>query len=232
MLAEQIHKLPREWRELLIPLMSEPWFSHLEVQLSTAYYDDICAPAPNDWLRALTFCGPDQIRAVITGQDPYHGPGQAHGLAFSVAGTQKLPPSLRNIYKELGAFENLGAATTAGLFAPSGDLSRWAEQGVLLLNETLTVQLGKAGSHSDMPWRKFTAAITAALTDRPVAFMLWGAHARSRASELASLNSEHLILEAPHPSPLSAYRGFFGCGHFERVNQWLERRGESPIDWL
>ena len=226
MLVEQINKLPHDWQELLLPLRLEPWFEDLQCQLKIAYQTDPCAPAPDDWLRALTFCSPHEIKVVITGQDPYHGPGQAHGLSFSVAGDQKLPPSLRNIYKELGA------TSFEGLFAPTGDLSRWAEQGVLLLNETLSVQLGQAGSHGGMPWQKFTSAITSALTERPVVFMLWGAHARSHASELAALHAEHLILEAPHPSPLSAYRGFFGCGHFTQANQWLAQRGETPIEWL
>lgn len=194
--------------------------------VNKAYAEGPCHPRPEDWFRALKLVGsPKKVRVVILGQDPYHGPSQANGLAFSVNQGVALPPSLRNIFKELSR-DGLGVPPV------HGDLSAWAAQGVLLLNDVLSVGQGQAASHSRFGWQAVTRAILEQLTHRPVVFLLWGRHARMRAAELQSLHPEHQILQAPHPSPLSAHRGFLGCGHFSKVNQWLSSRGESEIQWL
>lgn len=167
------------------------------------------------------------VRVVILGQDPYHGPGQAHGLAFSVAHGVKVPPSLVNIYKEI--------ESDLGLPRPShGNLSHWAKQGVLLLNNALTVEDGIAGSHHNRGWEVLTDAAVAAVAARPVpsVFMLWGSHAQRKAAMVPGLESgSHLVLKAPHPSPLSAHRGFLGCRHFSQANAFLEAHGRGTIDW-
>lgn len=202
-------------------------------------------PPRGQELRALALTPWDAVRVVILGQDPYHGPGQAHGLAFSVCEGTPLPRSLRNIYKELAA--DLGTATTARPAlptaatlmrpvqvpppAPSGDLTRWAQQGVLLLNTVLTVEDGAPRSHARLGWDELTRGIITALGQRavPTAFLLWGGPARSYADLVRA--PQHLVLEAAHPSPLSASRGFFGCRHFSQVNAWLQSQGLSPINW-
>lgn len=228
LLSNQIEMLSPAWRGVLWPMRHEDWFAELEGALDSAFHlgQPPCAPKPSDWLRALRFCEPCDVRVVITGQDPYHGVGQANGLAFSVGSGQQLPPSLRNIFREIGPDGN-------GFPRVDGNLSDWAECGVLLLNDVLTVELGQPGSHGHMPWCRFTSAIIKVLNLRPVAFLLWGARARRHAVAIANSSSDHqhLILEAPHPSPLSAYRGFFDCGHFEAVNDWLRKRGEAPVNW-
>lgn len=188
--------------------------------------DGRCCPEPKRWFAALQQVkAPSRVRVVILGQDPYHGPGQANGLAFSVTRGQPIPPSLRNIYREI-------QSDVGGTPPVHGDLSGWSEQGVLLLNAVLSVSEGKAGSHQGKGWETLTESILSALTLRPVAFLLWGRHARSHADSIRALREDHLILEAPHPSPLSAHRGFFGSGHFSSVNRWLEGRGEEPVDWM
>ena len=165
---------------------------------------------------------------VILGQDPYHGPGQAHGLAFSVKDGVKPPPSLANIYKELEA--DLGIARPQ-----SGNLTPWAKQGVLLLNNTLTVEAGKAGSHAGRGWDAITDAAVAAVADRDAAcvFILWGSHAAKKASRIKALGrrSDHLVIKSPHPSPLSAHRGFFGSKPFSQTNDFLEAQGIEPVNW-
>ncbi|PKP61566.1 MAG: uracil-DNA glycosylase, partial [Alphaproteobacteria bacterium HGW-Alphaproteobacteria-9] len=170
----------------------------------------------------------DDVRCVILGQDPYHGPGQAHGLAFSVQDGVRLPPSLVNIYKELEADLGLPRAAT-------GDLTRWARQGVLLLNNTLTVEGGQAGSHAGRGWDAITDACVAAAAQRdaPTVFILWGSHARKKASRIPALgrSSAHLVLTSAHPSPLSALNGFFGSRPFSQTNAFLEQRGRGVIDW-
>ncbi|MCK9239146.1 uracil-DNA glycosylase [Desulfocurvus sp.] len=172
-------------------------------------------------LRALELTPFSAVRVVILGQDPYHGPGQAHGLAFSVPRGVAPPPSLRNIFKEIGA--------PAGM---SPDLTPWAEQGVLLLNAVLTVAAGQAGSHARLGWQELTDAVVAALARgrEGLVFLLWGAQARAKAALVDP--GRHLVLEAAHPSPLSAHRGFLGCGHFVRANAWLAARGQAPVDWI
>ena len=181
-------------------------------------------PKASNWFRALDLTPLDAVRVVIIGQDPYHGPGQAHGLCFSVPAGVQPPPSLVNIYKELES--DLGIRP-----ASHGFLEHWANQGVLLLNSVLTVEMGRAASHRDRGWERFTDAIIAEVNARtePVVFMLWGSYAQKKAAFVDA--SRHLVLKAPHPSPLSAHSGFFGCRHFSKANAFLEQRGLAPIDW-
>lgn len=182
---------------------------------------------PPDPLRALSLAGPEAVGVVILGQDPYHGPGQAEGLAFSVAPGVKMPPSLRNIIKEL-------QRDTGAVPPVQGSLVRWAEQGVLLLNTCLTVEDGRPASHAGQGWELLTDAVISRCSDAgpPKAFLLWGAHAQKKMPLIDP--SRHLVLCANHPSPLSAARGpvpFLGCGHFSQANRWLEEKGRSPIRW-
>jgi len=184
-------------------------------------------PPQGSRLRALELTPLDAVKVVILGQDPYHGAGQAHGLAFSVADGVKVPPSLVNIYKEL--------ATDCDVPRPGhGNLENWARQGVLLLNNALTVAEGRAGSHQKLGWEAITDAAVAAVAAKPepCVFMLWGNHARRKAERVPGLvDGHHLVLTAPHPSPLSAHAGFFGCKHFSRANAFLEANGRGAIDW-
>jgi len=189
---------------------------------------------PDSPYRALALTPFEKVQVVVLGQDPYHGPDQAQGLAFSVGAGQKIPPSLRNIFKEIQ--RDLGAPIPSGTDA--GSLERWAEQGVLLLNTALTVEQSKPASHSDWGWEVLTDKIIQALSahPKPKAFLLWGAHAQSKAKQIEALNDlgRHLILKANHPSPLSALRRptpFMGCGHFGQVNRWLEGQKKKPILW-
>ena len=178
-------------------------------------------------LKALELTPLEKVKVVILGQDPYHGPGQAMGLSFSVPEGVKLPPSLRNIYKELAA--DLGVDAPA-----SGDLTGWARQGVLLLNNTLTVEQGQAGSHAGRGWDAITDACVAAVAARdvPSVFILWGSHAQAKAKRIAGLKTgPHLVVESPHPSPLSAHRGFFGSKPFSRANDFLTQHGRGKVDW-
>ena len=181
-------------------------------------------PAEEDIFHALDLTPFDAVKVVIIGQDPYHGDGQAHGLSFSVAPGVKVPPSLRNMYRELN--DDLGV-TDPG----HGNLADWAQQGVLLLNAVLSVEAGKAGAHQGKGWERFTDRIIAELNHRldGIVFMLWGSYALKKGAAID--RNRHLVLEAPHPSPLSAYRGYLGCGHFSKANAYLEAQGRSPIDW-
>jgi uracil-DNA glycosylase len=181
-------------------------------------------PRGSEWFRALDLTPLEEVRVVILGQDPYHGPGQAHGLCFSVPAGVQPPPSLINIYKELES--DLGIPP-----ARHGFLEHWAKQGVLLLNSVLTVEMSRAASHREKGWERFTDAIVAEVNARetPVVFMLWGSYAQKKAAQVDT--SRHLVLKAPHPSPLSAHSGFFGCKHFSKANAFLEARGLEPIDW-
>ena len=182
-------------------------------------------PPQDAWFRALELTPLNKVRVVILGQDPYHGPGQAHGLCFSVPPDVRPPPSLSNIYKELG--RDLGLP-----HPPHGFLEHWARQGVLLLNSVLTVEMAKAASHSKKGWEPFTDAIIAQVNDKaePVVFMLWGAYAHKKAANVDK--SRHLLLKAAHPSPLSAHNGFLGCKHFSQCNAFLVSNGLPPIDWI
>jgi uracil-DNA glycosylase len=185
-------------------------------------------PKGSEWFRALDLTPLEDVRVVILGQDPYHGPDQAHGLCFSVKPGVQIPPSLVNIYKELES--DLGIEPV-----PHGHLEHWAKQGVLLLNSVLTVQMGAAASHRERGWERFTDAIIRLVNakEEPVVFMLWGSYAQKKAAFVESVERDgrHLVLKAPHPSPLSAHNGFFGCRHFSKANAFLASRGQKPIDW-
>jgi uracil-DNA glycosylase len=181
-------------------------------------------PKGSEWFRALDLTPLDRVRVVILGQDPYHGPGQAHGLCFSVKPGVRPPPSLLNIFKELES--DLGIARPR-----HGFLEHWAQQGVLLLNSVLTVEMARAASHSQKGWERFTDAIVAAVNAKPepVVFMLWGSYAQKKAAFVDA--ARHLVLKAAHPSPLSAHNGFLGCRHFSQCNAFLQSKGQPPIDW-
>jgi len=185
-------------------------------------------PKGGEWFRALDLTPLDQVRVVILGQDPYHGPGQAHGLCFSVQPGVRPPPSLVNIYKEL--HDDLGIARPG-----HGFLEHWAKQGVLLLNSVLTVEQGLAASHRDRGWERFTDAVIrlVAAKEEPVVFMLWGSYAQKKAGFVRTVEQggRHLVLKSAHPSPLSAHNGFLGCRHFSKANAFLAEHGRTPIDW-
>lgn len=213
-----------DWDQVLAAEMDKPYFLELMNWLEEEYKEHTIFPPRPDLFQALKLTSYKGTRAVILGQDPYHGAGQAHGLSFSVLPGVKVPPSLRNIYKELSS--DLGIPMPAG-----GTLTPWAKEGVLLLNTVLTVREGLPGSHQGKGWEKFTDAVVEALNAReePVVFILWGSHAQKKG---ARINTErHLIIESAHPSPLAARRGFFGSRPFSRVNAFLEANGERPIDW-
>lgn len=220
--------IPESWRPVLEPVLATRearrlgGFLQAEEDAGKRIY-----PPRGTRLRALELTPLDKVKVVILGQDPYHGPGQAHGLCFSVQPGVKAPPSLVNIYKEI--------TDDLGIPPPNhGNLEHWARQGVLLLNNSLTVEEGRAGSHQNLGWEAITDAAVAAVAQReePSVFMLWGSHARRKAERVPGLmNGRHLILTAPHPSPLSAHSGFFGCRHFSKANEFLEAKGRGAIDW-
>lgn len=216
--------IANDWLPALGAEFKKPYYKELYEFVKTEYNTTQVFPPADDIFNAFHLTPLNQVKVVIIGQDPYHEPGQAHGLCFSVKPGTEIPPSLVNIYKELQ--DDLGCK-----IPNNGYLVKWAEQGVLLLNTVLTVRAHRANSHHDHGWEKFTDAAIQALNaeDRPIVFILWGRPAQMKKSMLN--NPNHLILEAPHPSPLSAYRGFFGSKPFSRTNQFLEEHGESPIDW-
>ena len=221
--------IPTSWKPVLEPVLATPQARRLggwlraEEEAGKRIY-----PPRGERLRALELTALEDVKVVLLGQDPYHGPGQAHGLCFSVAEGVALPPSLRNIYQELQ--DDCGIAPPA-----SGNLESWARQGVLLLNNTLTVEDGRAGSHAGQGWEAITDACVAAVAARelPCVFILWGSHAQGKASRIAGLGAseQHLVLKSPHPSPLSSYRGFFGSKPFSKANAFLQARGVAPVDW-
>jgi len=217
-------RIDQSWRESLADQWDLPYFVRLTDFVRRRYAENTVYPPASKIFAAFDSCPFDKVKVVILGQDPYHGPGQANGLCFSVAEGIELPPSLVNIFKEVS--EDLGKPMPS-----NGNLERWARQGVLLLNATLTVDAHHAGSHQGRGWEEFTDAAVRAL-DRHrdnLVFMLWGSYA-IRKGQFIDRN-RHLVLTAPHPSPLSAYRGFFGCRHFSQANQWLQNHGLQPIDW-
>ncbi len=221
--------IPESWRPALEPVLAAPEARKLGGWLNTEEKaGTVIYPPHGSRLRALELTPLDSVRVVILGQDPYHGPGQAMGLCFAVPQGTPAPPSLANIYKELES--DLGIAPPA-----HGDLSGWAKQGVLLLNNSLTVEHGKAGSHAGRGWEALTDACVAAVAARPApsVFILWGRHAQAKAARVPALagGTHHLVIRSPHPSPLSAYRGFFGSHPFSRANAFLESRGRGRIDW-
>ena len=213
-----------DWLEVFKPEYKKPYYKKLYDFISEEYSRYTVYPPGDDIFNAFHLTPLSKVKVVIIGQDPYHEPGQAHGLCFSVKQGVDIPPSLQNIYKELH--------DDVGFEIPDhGCLTSWAEQGVLLLNAVLTVRAHAAASHQNKGWEEFTDAVIRAVNevDRPIVFLLWGSFARSKSKMLT--NPNHLVLEAPHPSPLSAYRGFFGCRHFSRANDFLTAHGAEPVDW-
>jgi uracil-DNA glycosylase len=220
--------VPESWRAVLESVLASPearrlgGFLKAEEAAGKRIY-----PPRGTRLAALALTPLDRVRVVILGQDPYHGPGQAHGLSFSVEKGVRVPPSLVNIYKELHA--------DLGLPIPDhGNLTHWAEQGVLLLNASLTVEDGQPASHAKLGWEAITDAVVAAVAAKadPCVFLLWGSHARRKAERVPGLiGGHHLVLTAPHPSPLSAHSGWFGCRHFSKANAFLEAKGRGAVDW-
>lgn len=217
-------KIEDSWKNALIDVFSLDFFHQLVTFVKDEYSTQQVFPPGKEIFNAFWHCPLDKVKVVILGQDPYHGPGQAHGLSFSVKPGIPFPPSLLNIFKEIK--QDLGKD-----MPPNGDLSRWADQGVFLLNATLTVRAHQAGSHQNKGWEIFTDKViqTISSSREHVVFLLWGAYAQKK-SELID-SSKHMILKAPHPSPLSAHRGFLGCGHFSKANQYLESKGLEPIKW-
>lgn len=217
-------QMEASWKEILKAEFEKEYFKELSQKVRDAYLSSTVYPPPKLVFNAFAHCHFDDVKVVILGQDPYHGPGQAMGLSFSVPNGVRIPPSLLNMYKEIEA--DIGTTIPT-----SGNLERWAEQGVLLLNATLTVGAREAGSHQGWGWEEFTDAIIQHLSDKRehIVFMLWGSYAQKKG---AAINWEkHLILEAPHPSPLSAHRGFLGCKHFSQCNTYLSEHNILPISW-
>jgi len=222
-LAEQLSE--PTWKAALGSEFSKAYFQNLEASLSSLEQAGAVIYPPKENIFAAFELTPfEAVKVVILGQDPYHGPGQAMGLSFSVPEGTKVPPSLRNMIKEIETDIGTSALT-------SGDLTNWARQGVLLLNTSLTVEDGKAGSHSKLGWAQFTDVAMSALSaaQQGIVFILWGGHAQKKA-DLIDQN-RHLVLAGPHPSPLSAYRGFFGCKHFSQANEYLKMQGKHEIVW-
>ena len=218
-------KIEETWKAVLADEFASAYFARLAAFVKDAYAKGVVYPPGKYIFEAFNRTPFDRVKVVILGQDPYHEPNQAHGLCFSVRSGVQVPPSLVNIYKEL---ENEYGTP---FLNRDGDLSHWADQGVLLLNATLTVAAGNAGSHQGKGWEMFTDAVVARLAERRehLVFLLWGSYARRKG---AFINRQrHLVLEAPHPSPLSAHRGFFGCGHFRKANEYLASNGIAPISW-
>ena len=217
--------IENDWLDAIGGEFRKPYYKQLYEFVKQEYSSRIIYPPADDIFNALHLTPLSQVKVLILGQDPYHNEHQAHGLSFSVLPDQReIPPSLKNIYQEL--HEDLGCD-----IPDNGYLEKWARQGVLLLNTVLTVRAHQANSHQGKGWEQFTDAIIEAVNeqDRPVVYMLWGRPAQSKIPMLT--NPKHLILKAPHPSPLSAYRGFFGCRHFSQANEFLARHGQEPIDW-
>lgn len=217
-------KIEPSWQEALTEEFEKPYFKNLTQTVKQAYLNEVIYPHSKDVFNAFSFCRFDKVKVVILGQDPYHGTGQAHGLSFSVPDGIKTPPSLQNIYKELKSDIGIEIPT-------SGNLEHWAKQGILLLNATLTVKASEAGSHQGLGWETFTDTIIKTISDKKehVVFILWGKYAQAKASLIDK--DKHLILTAPHPSPFSAYTGFFGSKPFSKTNEYLEKNGLEKINW-
>ncbi|MDP4987709.1 MAG: uracil-DNA glycosylase [Porticoccaceae bacterium] len=218
-------KLEETWREVLGGEFTQQYMIKLRAYLvERARAGNVIYPPCDQWFAAFNSTPFSKVRVVILGQDPYHGPGQAHGLCFSVPPGVKIPPSLANIYKELASDLNIEAPE-------HGCLTHWAEQGVLLLNATLTVEQAAAGAHQGQGWERFTDAAIRALNEQRegIVFLLWGSYAQKKGAFIDQ--SRHRVLKSVHPSPLSGYRGFFGCKHFSATNDYLQQHGMPPIDW-
>lgn len=217
-------KIAADWKELLAPEFEKPYFEQLVRFVRGEYAARRVFPRGSNIFRAFDKCPFERLKVVIIGQDPYHGPGQANGLCFSVGDGVPFPPSLQNIFQEV--HDDIGTPVP-----PTGNLDRWAEQGVLLLNAVLTVRAHEAASHAGRGWEQFTDAVVRAINlhKRNVVYMLWGSYAQRKGSIADA--AHNCILRAVHPSPLSVYRGFFGCRHFSQANAYLESVGKSPIVW-
>lgn len=217
-------KIEPSWKRALENAFQQDSFLNLVSFVKDEYSKEKIFPEGKNIFNAFWYCPIDKVKVVILGQDPYHGPGQAHGLSFSVKPGVPFPPSLLNIFKEIKS--DLGKD-----LPPNGDLTRWADQGVFLLNATLTVKAHQAGSHQKKGWEEFTDEVikTISRERENVVFLLWGAFAQKKAEMIDS--SKHCILKAPHPSPLSAHRGFLGCKHFSKANEYLISKGINPIEW-
>jgi uracil-DNA glycosylase len=211
------------WKLLLKDEFDKPYFRELTTFVRSEYLTKTIYPHPKDVFSAFRLTPVEKVSVVILGQDPYHGPDQAHGLSFSVRNGVHKPPSLQNIFKEI--------ISDVGAVQASSDLTSWAQQGVLLLNATLTVEKGKAGSHQSYGWEQFTDAVIHALSEKQshIVFILWGKYAQKK--KILIDTSKHLVLESAHPSPLSAHNGFFGCKHFSRTNDYLIAHDKNPILW-
>ncbi len=217
-------RIAEDWKELLQEEFDKPYFAELVDFVKAEYASRQIFPAARNIFRAFDKCPLDKLKVVIIGQDPYHGDGQANGLCFSVDDGVDFPPSLRNIFKEV--------ADDVGKPVPlSGNLDRWAEQGVLMLNAVLTVRAHEAASHAGRGWEQFTDAVVRIIAEQKqgVVYMLWGSYAQKKGAMVDA--SKNLVLKAVHPSPLSVYRGFFGSRHFSKANDYLERSGRGPIEW-
>ena len=217
-------QIEESWKKRLATEFEKPYFAQLIEFVRHEYQTTVCYPPGKLIFNAFNLCPFDKVKVVIIGQDPYHGPGQARGLCFSVNDGVPFPPSLQNIFKEI--------QNDTGAPVPStGNLTRWAEQGVLLLNATLTVRAHQAGSHQRRGWEEFTDAAIKVLSDQRehLVFILWGAYAQKKGAVID--RSKHLVLSSAHPSPLSAYHGFFGNRHFSLANAYLEQNGQTPINW-
>ncbi len=219
-------KIEETWKEHLKGEFVKPYFNELTSFVKAEYQKGVVYPPAKNIFRAFDLCPFNKVEVVIFGQDPYHGPKQAHGLSFSVEDGVPVPPSLQNIYKEIE--KEFGKP----LEHQGGDLSRWAKQGVLLLNATLTVRVHSAGSHQKKGWEEFTDAAIRELSNNRehLVFMLWGNYAKAKGAHID--REKHLVLESPHPSPFSAYNGFFGNNHFLKANEYLLAHGKKEIDWL
>lgn len=224
--AEAQIKIEESWRQRLLSQFQQPYMQQLRDFLKQQKaLGKIIFPKGTEYFNAFNLTPFEQVKVVILGQDPYHGPNQAHGLCFSVQPGVALPPSLLNIFKELQRDLNIPMPN-------HGNLTHWAEQGVLLLNAVLTVEQGKANAHQGKGWEQFTDAVIRELNDHRegIVFMLWGSYAQKKGQFID--RKKHCVLQAPHPSPLSAHRGFLGCGHFSKANDYLKKRGLEPIDWV
>jgi len=217
-------KIEPSWQEALQPEFDQPYFAELAAFVRNAYATSTVYPPAGKIFNAFQHCPLSAVKVVIIGQDPYHEPNQAQGLCFSVADGIPFPPSLSNIFKEIQNEYNTP-------LPPSGDLTRWADQGILLLNATLTVEAGKAGSHQNRGWERFTDAVISQVSSRRqhVVFLLWGSYAQKKRNLIDA--SKHCVLCSAHPSPLSAYRGFLGNGHFKAANDYLLSTHQTPIVW-
>lgn len=217
-------RIENSWKEQLEEEFSKPYFEQLISFVKGEYQNQMVYPPGSLIFSAFDHCSFSDVRVVIVGQDPYHGQGQANGLCFSVAEGVRFPPSLQNIFKEL-------QSDVGKLFPSSGDLTRWADQGVLLLNATLTVRASTPGSHQNKGWEEFTDAVLRQVSSKRenVVFILWGAYAQKKGAFLDA--DKHLVLKAPHPSPFSAHSGFFGSKHFSKTNQYLGSKGLTTIEW-